>query len=199
MEVPTLSESLSDPVINVLFANESVSTALTKVAALESFLSLGVKNCTFEEMMREILLTILRVIRAEAGSILEVNQLDQSLFFRAIVGSASDRVAHFTIPGGQGIVGQVIQTRQPVIVNNLPGNAVHLKAVAQAVGFEIQNLVGVPILIRGRPFGVLEVLNRLDTGSFTAEDVNLLIYLCDAAAKVIEMRLMIAWTTHLSK
>ena len=53
------------------------------------------------------------------------------------------------------------------MVSDVAENKMHLKAIQDAVGFEARNLVAVPIVIRGRIFGVLELLNRIGEHDFT--------------------------------
>ncbi len=175
---------------------DSLAQAVAKVMALESFTELLVRDCKFQEFMRQLLLVFLRVVKCEAGSILEVDQEDQRLFFRAVAGRSSDRVAQFVIPMGQGIAGRVAATKEPLIVSNIEECAEHMKSVQDAVGFETKNLVAFPILIRGRVFGVVELLNRLDQDSFSPDDIELIRHLCLHAARIIEARLMIAWSAQ---
>ncbi len=176
-----------------LFGNDALPVAVSKLAALEQFLVLMVKDCRFDDFMRELLLVFMKVVRSEAGSIFELDRENRQLFFRAIVGTSSDKLDQFTVPLGKGIVGHVAESRQPLVVANVEENRVHLKAIQDAVGFEARNLVAIPIMIRGEVYGVLELLNRVGEENFSSADVELLSSLCEAAAKIIEVRLMIAW------
>ncbi len=200
LDLPSLSEATSllelsaDSGIDPLFEGDSIdSSIIVKLAAVEALLNLATKNCKYDDYIREVLLIIIRVIKSEAGSILEVDERNQFVFFRAVVGSASERVTQFKIPMGQGIVGHVLESRCPLVVANIPENKIHLKSIEKAVGFEARNLVAIPILIRGRVYCVLELLNRVGEADFSPKDVEFLTYLCQMAAKAIELRLMIAW------
>ena len=192
LETPPPSES---PGSNVggIFGDDSLAVCTAKLAASEAFLGLITRDLPFQDFMREILMTFMKVVKSEAGSILEVDHHNQTLFFRAMVGTSSDKLNKFTVPMGQGIVGHVAESKQALVVSDVEENRVHLKAIEKAVGFETRNLVAVPILIRGRIFGVLELLNRVGESTYTAADVELLGYIADAAAKSIECRLMLAW------
>jgi sigma-B regulation protein RsbU (phosphoserine phosphatase) len=182
-----------------LFEDDSMALAAGKLAVVEAFLKSLTRDQSFGDFTRELLLTVMRVVKSEAGSILEVDHHKNSLFFRSVVGTSSDRVSSFIIPMGQGIVGHVAESRRPLVVANVSENKLHLKAIQDAVGFETRNLVCVPIVIRGRIYGVLELLNRIGEADFSVADVELLTYLCEMAAKAIEIRLMIAWATNQRK
>jgi transcriptional regulator with GAF, ATPase, and Fis domain len=184
--------------MNSLFSDETMGIVMAKATALEAFLHAATRDSNFDEFIRDILITFINVVKSEAGSVLEIDHQNQTFFFRSVVGSSSDRVMNFVIPLGQGIVGHVAESRLPLSVENVPENKVHLKSIEKAVGFEARNLVAVPILIRGKVFAVLELLNRIGEANYTPADLELLTYLGSMAAKTIEMRLMIAWSNKTS-
>ncbi len=164
----------------------------TKMVALEAMFKLLTSNLSFQDFTREALLILMRAVRSEAGSILEMNYEDNTIFFRTAAGHTSDKIVRFVIPMGQGIVGHVAESKQPLVVGDAEGNEYHLKALAKAVGFEVRNMVALPILIRGKVFAVLELLNRVGDDTYSAADIELLTSLCDFMAKAIEVRLMLA-------
>ncbi len=176
-----------------LFGLDSVALMNAKVSLLEALLNTLTKDYTFNEFVREILLAVMKVVKSEAGSFLEVDMKNQHLFFRAAVGTASDRLTDFTVPLGQGVVGHVVESRLPFVVSDAKENKIHLKSISTAVGFDVRNLVAAPVIIRGRVFGVLELINRVGERDYTPQDVELLGYITAHAAKVIETRMMISW------
>lgn len=184
---------VSIPSVGGLFHDETLATAPLRLAAVEAMLGTLTRNLDFQEFMREILGVAMKAIKAEAGSILEVNHAENTLFFRAVVGSSSDRVADFVIPLGQGIVGHVAESRLPLIVANAEENKQHLRSISSAVGFETHSILCVPIVIRGKVFGVIELLNRIGEVGFGEPDKELLTYVAEVASKVIEIRMMLGW------
>jgi GAF domain-containing protein len=194
LEAPPAPETPVTAVDGAIFTGDTVALVMAKFAVIEQFLQLLTRDCSFNDFTREVLLSIMKVVKSEAGSILELDYRHSTIFFRAIVGQSSDRLTGFVIPLGQGIVGYVAESRQPLVVSNLEENKHHLKSIEKAVGFETRNLVAVPIIVRGRVYGVLELLNRVGEPDYTAVDVELLKYLCEMAAKAIEVRMMLAWS-----
>lgn len=182
---------------SMFFEDESMLLTSSKLSALENFLSLLTKDLKFSDFMRELLLVYMRLIKCEAGSVLEYDHPNERYFFRAIVGQSSDKLDGFTVPKGQGIVGHVGESKQPLVVNDIEENKQHLKAIGQAVGFETRNLVAFPILIRGKIFCVVELLNRIGEDDFTPVDTDVLVEVSNHAAKIIEIKLMINWATRL--
>jgi putative methionine-R-sulfoxide reductase with GAF domain len=164
-----------------------------KFLILDGLVRLLTSDIRFGDFVTEALLLVLKVVQCEAGSVLEVDHKTETLFFRAVVGQRSERLTNFTLPMGQGIVGHVAESKQPLVVEDIQDNKIHLKAVARTVGFDVHNLVAVPIVIRGKTFGVLELLNRMGGEKFSPEDQEKLNYFCEMFAKVVEIRLMVAW------
>lgn len=179
---------------SVLFSTDAESMVLFngRFTVVESLLKLLTRDLGFADFTREVLLVGMHAIKSEAGSLLEVDHANNSLFFRAVVGQSSDSVANFSVPMGQGVAGHVAESRQAIVVDNAEDSQMHLKQIAKAVGFEARNLVAVPIVVRGRIYGVLELLNRVGEENFTSSDLDLLNYFCEMAARALEVRFMIA-------
>jgi signal transduction protein with GAF and PtsI domain len=188
-------------VLGSLFSDAShpLAQSAAKLSVLETFLEALTSNCSYVEFSREILLAFLRVVKSEAGTLFELDRSTGTLFFRAVAGRSSDIIAGFRVPMGQGAVGYVAESRQPLLVPNAEGNRIHLKTIQNAIGFETRNLVAVPIVIRGEVYGVLELINRVGEAAYSETDLELLLYLCDFAARAIELRLMIAWGAKAGK
>lgn len=164
-----------------------------KLTALEGLLKLTTCDYRFDEYIRELLMIVLAAIKSESGSILELNPKKKTLFFRAALGPGADKISSVEIPIGHGIVGQVAQTGLPILVSNAPENKDHLKSVAGLSSVHPKNLIAAPIFVRGKLYGVVELLNKVGETDFNHSDLDQLKYLAKMASKVIEVRMMINW------
>lgn len=191
LEEPEREDSLQPGSVDLFV--EDLSVMSTKLSVCEAILSIVTKDIDFHGFMREILLLVMKSVKSEAGSILEINHDDQTIFFRAAVGTSSDSIVKFVIPLGKGIVGHVAESKQPMVISDVGENRVHLKAIQKAVGFDARNMVALPIIVKGRVYGVIELLNRVGADTYTESDVELLQNLLEKVAKAIEIRLMISW------
>jgi GAF domain-containing protein len=198
LESPPRPELPNPESIGALFPEDSLPIVASKLLIMEILFQLVTRDCKFQEFMREALIAVMKAVKSEAGSILEVDHVNQTLFFRAVVGQSSDRLCRFIVPMGKGVVGHVAEARQPLVVNAVEENRVYLKSIQDAVGFEARNLVAVPLMVRGRIYGVLELLNRVGEENYTPADVELLTYLAGIVAKAIEIRMMLAWKAQSS-
>ncbi len=192
LEAPP-SPDLPAKEVAALINEDSIVTLTSKVMILESMFDLVTRNCNFNDFMREVLIATMKIVKSEAGSILEMDQDNKVLFFRSVVGCSSDRVTRFIVPLGSGLVGHVAESRQLMVLNSITDNDVYLKSIEKAVGFKARNAIAIPILVRGNVFGVLELLNRFGEDEYTQTDIEFLNYACSAASKAIEARLMLAW------
>jgi GAF domain-containing protein len=188
----TLNKSGGDSTFPEIYEEDSLPLVSAKLNVAESMLSLSVKDCKFAEFINELLIVAMKVVPCEAGSFLELDASAQSLFFRATVGQNSENVAKFVIPVGKGIVGHVAESLQPYMESNPSENQMQLKSIDDVVGFTTRNIAAVPVVIRGKLFGVIELLNRIGDGGFSKEDLDLLAYCAEKSAKTIEIRLMFA-------
>jgi len=199
-DMPVLEEHVveesPDTMGGVLVSKEEVAQMASKVMVLENLIKLSVKNIHFTVFMREILLLLMRVIKSEGGAVLEVDEKKNRIFFRAAAGYTSDKVSKFVIQMGQGVVGHVIESKQPFVVNSVQDCEIHLKSITQMVGFEARNMIAVPIMIRGKAFAVVELLNRVGEESYSNEDLEFVQYFCEMLSSVVEMRLVVSWANN---
>ncbi|MBI3556124.1 MAG: GAF domain-containing protein [Deltaproteobacteria bacterium] len=185
--------SESDLAQVAIIDNDSLFCINRKFAAVEALFRLITRDSlTFGQLISEILRIGMEQVKSEAGSFLEIDYQNGCLFFRAAAGRSSEGLLNFTVPLGQGIAGFVCENQQPMALSSIDDSSVYLSTISNAVGFEAKNMVAYPVVIRGVTFGCLELLNRLGEPQYTDADKEVLVTLCDYAAKVIENRLMLA-------
>ena len=174
--------------------SDQIPQMAARLNVQEALLSALTRDLPFNDFMTEVLLAIMKPIQCEAGSIIEVNHEERTLFFRAAAGYRSDQVMGYVIPMGRGIAGHVADSREPFVVSNVQENKVHLRSISKAIGFDARNLLAMPLVIRGKIYGVLELLNRVGEKEFSTTDVDTCAQLCASAVKAIEIRLMLSWS-----
>jgi hypothetical protein len=106
---------------------------------------------------------LLRIVPAEAGSVLLAGLGQERFEFLAAVGPAADKVLPLTLPMGQGHVGAVHDSGVDLLLHDVAHSARHWHTVDQATGFAPRSLVAVPLRSSdGRSWGVLELLSTDD-------------------------------------
>jgi len=111
---------------------------------------------------------------AEGSSIFEVDDAKNELFFRVVRGEGACKAKEIRMKMGEGVVGWVASSCEPVIVSDTEKDKRFSTKVDSITGFKTKSIIALPIKNKGRLIGVLEVLNKRGGGPFTQEDLNLL-------------------------
>jgi len=126
------------------------------------------------------------LIRAEAWSILLVDEETQELVFQVAKGRKGKQVEKLRLKMGQGIAGWVAQHGKPAIVPDTSKDERFYRGVDQMTRFHTRSILAVPMVSKDRVIGVLEVINKQGGAPFTQQDLELLLKLVDQAAIAVE-------------
>lgn len=143
-----------------------------------------------QTLLDTIMLTIKEVLDTEGCSLLLYVKEDDCLVFHTSKGEKSELLPSMKVPKGKGIAGLVLETLQPMIVNDAPNDPRIYRQIDESVGFTTRNLICVPMIAQGEVQGVVEAVNTVDRNSFDENDVTLLRNLSDMAAIAIKNRLL---------
>jgi len=139
---------------------------------------------------RELLDATMRWVEAEleveAASLLLLDPDTQRLRFEVALGEKGDQIKDFTVALGQGIAGTVAQTAEPMVINDVARDPRHARDLAKAVDYPVHNLLCVPMLLRGKVIGVIEVMNKRGRLPFTEYDTALLTVIAQQAGLFLE-------------
>ena len=137
-------------------------------------------------LLQNILENAVGILNCEAGSLLLVDEQTGELVFRVTVGPVAGNLIGQRLSPDTGIVGKAVQTRMPVIENNDNQNNGQPNLIDQRTGFVSRSLMAVPLQVKDRVTGVLEVINRRDGLPFVFDDQTLLTAFAGQAAVAIE-------------
>jgi signal transduction histidine kinase len=126
------------------------------------------------------------VIDAGAASLMLIDEERDELIFEVSHGSRSKMLRQQRIPLDEGIAGWVARNGYPVIVNDARTDPRFSHRVDVRTGFLTQSIAAVPLKIKGRMIGVLEVLNKYSGAGFNQEDVRLMSSIAAQAAIALE-------------
>ncbi len=127
-----------------------------------------------------------RALGALAASILIVDEKGDELTFQYANGPKGGVLSRTRLRVNSGIAGWVACYGQPLIVNDVSKDPRFCPDVDQMTGFVTNSVICVPLVVRGKVIGVIEVLNKLDGCGFTDDDLEALTAVATAAAMVIE-------------
>lgn len=126
------------------------------------------------------------ILDAEASSIALFEREPDRLEYRVAAGPQGAGVVGLSVPPARGIVGFVFSTAQPIAVSDVRKDPRFDKGTAERTGYVPYAIAAVPIVGQGGTMGVLQVLDKRSTETFSLKDMDLLARLARQAAAAIE-------------
>lgn len=138
------------------------------------------------QLLQETMQQAMAVMQAHASSLMLLDPETNELVMEIVHGNKREKLQHFRMPITQGIAGWVARTGEPLIVNDPAADPRFNPNVDRHTGFVTRSILCVPLQIKGRTIGVLQVLNKPSETGFDEEDLELLRTLASQAAIAIE-------------
>ena len=139
-----------------------------------------------DPLLQNILESAVNILECEAGTLFLVDEKSDAMVFKVTVGPVADNLIGKKLPPGSGIVGKVVQTRAAVIENDVQKSAKWFGNTDKQTGFITRAVLAVPLLVKERVIGVIEVINKRNGLPFVEDDRNLLMAFAGQAAVAIE-------------
>ncbi len=113
-------------------------------------------------------------VEASASSIYELDEATGELFVRLARGEKGVAAREIRLSVGEGVAGSVVQSGEPVIIQDVANDSRFLYKFDHMTGFTTRSMICVPLIVRGRPIGAVQVINKKSGGEFTHTDLELL-------------------------
>ena len=127
---------------------------------------------------------------SEVASILRYEEADEHLYFVAAPWFHQDTIQGVRVPLDESIAGWVYQHAAPLMIQDVKGDERFYSEVDQVVKFQTRSILAIPLLVKGKPVGVFEAVNKTGRAHYNGEDAIILETLASQAALVVEnMRL----------
>jgi len=152
-----------------------VLTLQQYVHLLAELYRVGQQIATIEKVrdtLDQLLYNIIKVIGASDGSLSRLDPATGELEFLLVHGGIRQRLPGYRIKSNVGVAGWVLSEGKPQIVNNPSQDWRFSLQVDQDFKFLTKSILGVPVMYRDRPIGVIQILNK-QQGDFSETDVAL--------------------------
>ena len=140
--------------------------------------------------LRALLLTIIEVAQeltnSEAASLLLYDDESKELRFEASPGYQREDLQSITVPLDSSVAGWIFTNARPMVIQDAKEDPRVYRKVDEKLGFGTESILGVPLIVKGEPLGVLEAVNKLDESHYTEDDLAILETLAAQAAVAIE-------------
>jgi len=141
-----------------------------RLTALQRITDAALGHFTVDRVLTESITRIREVLNVDTVAILLLETEGDVLVAWAAHGLEEEVEMGVRIPVGKGFAGKVVESRSPIIIEDITKADVFNPLLKQK---GIKSLLGVPLLIEGRATGVLHV-GTLEFHRFTEDDVRLL-------------------------
>jgi len=138
-----------------------------------------------EELAESVIDVSCKLIHSDAGSLMLINQDNNELYIAASRGLPPDVVSSVKMKIGQGIAGRVAQTGKPIFVEDIESDIRFLRPNT-GDRYHSKSFISVPLRVKNRVVGVLNINAPREIKSFEDRDVRLLTILADQAAMTLE-------------
>jgi PAS domain S-box-containing protein len=153
-----------------------------QLAALQKVTDAALGHLSIKDLLAESLKRIREVLHVDTVAILLLEREENELVAWAAQGLEEEVELGVRIPVGRGFAGNLVAKSKPIIISEVE-NADLFNPLLREKG--IKSLLGVPMMIEGRPIGVLHVGTFKHT-QFTDEEVRLLQSAADRIALAVE-------------
>ncbi len=148
---------------------EEASRREAELATLNDIAAAVTSSLDPREIYHLVMEKINQFFRVDAGSLLMLDDETGELVFVMTLEEGQEKLVGLRVPAGVGIVGDVARTQQYAIVHDVECDPRFYRAVSDGIGYNVRSILCVPIVVKGRTIGVIELLNKR-TGHFTEEE-----------------------------
>lgn len=138
------------------------------------------------ELLGAIIESVTGLLDAETSSLLLLDEETNELTFEVATGEAGENLREMRVPADQGIAGWVLARNEPTLIADVASDERFYGQIDRSSGFQTRSMVAVPLAIRDRPIGVIEVINKRGGAQFTARDQELALAFAAQAAVAID-------------
>ncbi len=135
-----------------------------------------------DEILEGIMKEIKAFFNPEHWSLLRLDETTGELYFLFMEGVKQDKLEAFRLGPGEGIAGTVAASAESVFVPDVSRDRRFSDRVDKLIDFKTKSIIAVPMVFRGRVYGVIEIVNSEKSRFFTEDDHMILSTIADFSA-----------------
>ena len=144
------------------------------------------KAKTVKEVLDVVMFQIGSIFEPVQWSLLLKDPKSSDMIFTVVAGANKEKLQGVRVPGGEGIVGHIMETGKPLIVEDVSKDIRLSNLIDKYAGFKTRCYMGTQLKSETKIFGVIELINKIRGDSFTPEELNRLTAISEYAAIAIE-------------
>ncbi|MCF8145467.1 MAG: HDOD domain-containing protein [Deltaproteobacteria bacterium] len=144
------------------------------------------KAKTIKEVLDIVMFQIGCIFEPVHWSLLLKDPKSGDMIFTVAAGANKEKLEGVRLPRGEGIVGYIMETGSPLIVEDVSRDIRLSNRMAPYDGLEIRSYMATQLKSENKIFGVIELIDKIDGKAFTPEELNMLASISEYAAIAIE-------------
>jgi signal transduction histidine kinase/putative methionine-R-sulfoxide reductase with GAF domain len=184
-----LLQAIADHAAGAIVKTQLIQESKDRAEQLETLNQLGrslTSTLDLNLLLNRILDSAVNILGCEAGSLFMIDEETDEMVFEVTIGPVAEDLTGVRLPPGTGLVGKSVETRQPIIVNNVQQSQDWFDQTDQDTGFSTDSMLVVPMQVLDKVIGIIEVLNKTDHSPFSEDDQRLLTAFTAQAAVAIQ-------------
>lgn len=163
--------------------NTSINSDVAKFETLIDINALINSNYSdIDALLTKILESAMRLVNADASSLLLVNSSNNSLVFSIALGPKGSQIQNTELPIGKGIAGWVVEHNKSLIIDDTAKDPRFFSGVQTSTGYVTTSMIAAPLRVKGECVGVVEILNKGENRFFSKCDLEWIERLMDQAS-----------------
>jgi GAF domain-containing protein len=154
-------------------------------AARRSSVARRLESDAEQALLQTIVEATVTLFDAEASSIALFEHDPDRLEFRVAAGPQGQGAIGLTVPPSRGIVGYVFSTGQALALSDVASDPRFDRKTAERTGYVPRSIAAVPLVDDEQTVGVLQVLDKRSSATFSLRDMELLAVFARQAAAAI--------------
>jgi signal transduction histidine kinase len=124
--------------------------------------------------LQSILSAATELTESETAFLMEYDDTAKELRFKYVPRFHGEAISSAKIPLNASAAGWIFLHGKPLVIDDVKSDPRHYKKIDELANFTARSLLGAPLLLHGRPMGVLEVFNKAGDSQYTGEDIFIL-------------------------
>jgi len=166
-------------------ANLTAALTALKAVARRSVVARGLQGPVEQKLLQSIVDATVTLFDAEASSIALFERDPDRLEYRVAAGEHGAGAVGLSVAPNEGIAGFVFSTGQAISISDVSADPRFDRAAAEMTGYVPRSIAAVPLFDEEGTIGVLQVLDKRGSESFSLHDMELLgVFAAQATAAI---------------
>lgn len=164
----------------------AMKRTVDQLAAFNQIAKALTSSLELRVVLELVMQKVSELLRPRNWSLLLLDEASGKLRFELAVGAGAEKLKDIRLEPGEGIAGAVFADARPRKVDDVRTDPLFAGRFDALSAFHTRSILAVPLIARGRPLGVIELVNGPDDPVFSDQDVDAVSAIAEFAAIAID-------------